>query len=250
MPLTRLRRIVRRLRAPRGCPWDRRQTHRTLKACLVEETYEVLDAIERDDAAAMREELGDLLLQCVFHAVLEEERGRFTLEDAIRQVCAKLVRRHPHVFARGRRVTARGALTQWEILKRGEQAGRRGLDGVPRALPALLRAARIQDKAARQGFEWQRFAQARAKLGEELRELDAAIRSRRKPAVERELGDALFALAKVGRFLRADPEDALQAANDRFTRSYHRLERAVASTGRRMHEAPPAELYALWRKGR
>ena len=250
MPLDRLERIVRRLRAPNGCPWDRRQTHRSLKACLIEETYEVLDALERDDARALQEELGDLLLQVVFHAELERERGRFRLEDAIRHVSAKLVRRHPHVFTRGRKVAARGALAQWEIIKRGEQPRRAGLDGVPKALPALLRAVRVQDKAARQGFEWQRFSQAFAKFDEELGEFRTAIRSRRTRAIRAELGDALFALAKVARFLKLDPEDALQAASDRFTRRFHRLERRVAATGQRMHEVPPAELYRLWRRGR
>src|SRR5262245_60834306 len=140
MSLKRLERIVTRLRAPDGCPWDKRQTHRSLKPNLLEETYEVLDAIERDDPRALREELGDLLLQFVFHAAIAADKDRFTLAEAITDVCNKLVRRHPHVFGRGKKVSAAGALKQWEILKHAEKPKRSGLDGVPRALPALLRA--------------------------------------------------------------------------------------------------------------
>ena len=247
MSLTNLRRIVRRLRAKDGCPWDRRQTHRSLKANLIEETYEVIDAIDRDDAAAMREELGDLLLQVVFHASLEEDRGRFRLEDAIRSVCEKLVRRHPHVFGKGKQIGAARALSQWEQLKRTEKPRKSGLDGVPPALPALLRAARIQAKASRLGFEWRRKAEAVAKFEEELGELRRAMRSGRRGAIRHELGDVLFACAKVARFLHLDPEDTLQAANTRFMRRFAKLERAVARTGKPMHEVPPPVLYRLWR---
>jgi len=259
--LKRLERIVRRLRSPGGCPWDRRQTHRSLRAGLIEEAYEVLDAVERNDPDALKEELGDLMLQIVLHAEIERERGRFRLADAIRHVSAKLVRRHPHVFGRGRRVDAEGALKQWEILKREERAAKVGapragaagartasLDSVPRALPALLRAARIQSKAARLGFEWQELSQALAKFDEETRELKAAVRSGRRGEIEHELGDALFALAKVARFVGLDPEGALQTANARFVRRFHSLEKALARSGRMMHRVPPMELYGLWRK--
>ncbi len=248
--LARLRRIVRRLRGPGGCPWDRRQTHRSIKSNLLEETYEVLEALERDDPRMMEEELGDLLLQVVFHAQIEEERGRLRLEDVMRHVSDKLVRRHPHVFRRGKRISAARALAQWERLKRDEKPKRSGLDGVPAALPALLRATRVQAKAARLGFEWKRLGEALAKFDEESRELKAALRSRRRAAIRHELGDALFALAKVAKFLGLDPEDTLQAANDRFITRFHALERRVAATGRRMHELPPARLQALWRQGR
>lgn len=250
MSIKRLTRIVDRLRARDGCPWDRRQTHRTLKPNLVEETYEVLHAIDRGSPSELKEELGDLLLQVVFHASIERERGRFTLDDAIRHVCDKLVRRHPHVFARGRRVNAAGALAQWEVLKGAEKPRRSGLDGVPPGLPALLRAGRLQSKAARLGFEWTRLRQAVAKLDEELRELRTAMRRGRRREVRHELGDVLFALAKLARFLALDPEDTLQAANDRFIRRFRRMERAVRRSGRRIHEVPARELYALWRRRR
>jgi len=250
MPLERLRRIVRRLRAKRGgCPWDRRQTHKSLKASLLEETYEVLDAIDRNDNKALREELGDLLLQIVFHAAIEEEQGRFRLEDVIREHCEKLVRRHPHVFARGRKVDAAGALRQWEHIKHAEKPSRSGLASVPKALPALYRATRIQAKASRLGFEWRRREQAIAKFDEELGEFRRAMHRGHRGAIAHELGDLLFALAKVARFMHLDPEDTLQAANRRFIDRFGRLERTVAASGRRMHEVRPEELYRLWRAG-
>ncbi|MEK7474469.1 MAG: nucleoside triphosphate pyrophosphohydrolase [Candidatus Coatesbacteria bacterium] len=252
MSLRRLQTIVKRLRAKRGgCPWDRRQTHQSLKAGLLEETYEVLDAIDRHDPKALREELGDLLLQIVFHADIEENAGRFTLEDVIREHCEKLVRRHPHVFARGRKVNAGGALKQWELIKRTEKpAGASGLGTVPKALPALYRAARIQAKASRLGFEWRRRSQAIAKFDEELGEFRTAVRRGRRREITHELGDLLFALAKVARFLDLDPETTLQAANRRFIDRFGKLERTVAKSGRRMHEVKPEELYRLWRKQR
>jgi tetrapyrrole methylase family protein/MazG family protein len=248
MPLKRLEKIVRRLRSKRGCPWDQRQTHASLKSSLIEETYEVLDAIDRKDANALKEELGDLLLQIVFHAEIARSRDRFDMDDVMSAVCDKLIRRHPHVFARGRKVSAEGALKQWELLKREEKAGRSPLASVPPALPALMRAIRIQNKAARLGFEWRRFSQAYAKVDEELGELRTAIRRRRRAEIRRELGDTLFALAKAAKFLGIDPEDALQAANARFIGRFHALERAVARSGRDMGSVRPEELYVMWRK--
>jgi MazG family protein len=249
--LARLRGIVRRLRGPGGCPWDRRQTHASLKANLIEETYEVIDAIDRRDARALREELGDLLLQCVFHASIEEDRRTFRLADALNDVNEKLIRRHPHVFGRGKKIGAAEALRQWERLKVAERGStsrpRGGLDGVPRALPALARAARIQAKAARLGFEWRTFAGAWAKFREESGELDRAIRSRRRSAIRHELGDAFFALAKVARFLNLDPEDELQRANARFIRRFGILESKIRTSGTPMHRKRKADLHRLWR---
>ncbi len=246
----RLLRIVRRLRSARGCPWDRRQTHRSIRTNLIEEAWEVVDAINRDDPVSLREELGDLLMQVVFHAVIEEQRGRFRFADVERAVCAKLVRRHPHVFGRGRRMAPAAVLRQWERLKRAEKPERGGLGGVPRAMPSVLRAVRIQGKASRLGFEWRTRAQAVAKFGEELREFRAAMRGGKRSSVRHELGDLMFALVKVARFLRLNPDDALQAASDRFIRRFHSLERAVASSGRKLYEVKPEELYRMWRRGR
>lgn len=250
--LTRLRRIVKRLRGKDGCPWDRRQTHRSLKSNLLEETYEVLETIDANDAEHMKEELGDLLLQCVFHASIEEDKGRFSLDDALRHVNDKLIRRHPHVFGRGRKISAAMALRQWERLKVREKGGApmAGLAGVPRALPALARATRIQAKAARLGFEWRDFSGAWRKFEEESRELGSALRSKRRSAIRHELGDALFALAKVAKFLHLDPEDELQRANARFIRRFGLLESNVRKTGKPMHEFRKEDLYRLWRSGR
>ncbi len=253
--LERLRRIVKRLRGRHGCPWDQRQTHRSLKPNLIEETYEVLEAIDTNDADGMKEELGDLLLQCVFHASLAEDRGRFKLADALKHVNDKLIRRHPHVFGKGRKISAAMALKQWERLKVLEKSAdetkpKSGLDGIPRALPALARAARIQAKAARLGFEWRTFDGAWKKYEEESRELKEALRSKRRSAIRHELGDALFALAKVARFLHLDPEDELQRANARFIKRFAILESNIRKTGRPMHKMRKEVLYRLWRSGR
>ncbi len=250
--LDRLRRIVSRLRGKDGCPWDQCQTHRSLKPNLIEETYEVLEAIDENDAESMKEELGDLMLQCVFHASIEEGKKHFRLEDALRHVNDKLIRRHPHVFGRGKKIGAAMALKQWERLKVQEKGAtsKTGLSGIPKALPALARASRIQSKAARLGFEWRNFSGAWRKYEEESRELKAALRSNRRSAIRHELGDALFALAKVARFLRLDPEDELQRANARFIRRFGILESNVRKTGKPMHRIRKEELYRLWRSGR
>ena len=255
MGIDRLVRIVRRLRSRNGCPWDRRQTHRSLKPNLLEETYEVLDAIDRDSPAALKEELGDLLMQVVFHAVLAEERGRFRLADAIRHVCDKLVHRHPHVFARGRKtrlrrasngngrergrqMSAAGALRQWETLKRSEKPRRSGMDGVPAALPALLRATRVQSKAARLGCAPAGTASVRRRLKRALRRFPGAGR----PA-SRHLGEALFSLVLLARGRKLDAEGALQAEADRFIRKFRSLERRTTRTGRK---PTGKELEKLW----
>jgi len=250
MNAERLVALVRRLRGKRGCPWDRRQTHRSIRTNLIEETWETIEAIERDNPAAMREELGDLLMQVVFHAAIEEQKGRFSFSDVVKGVCEKLVRRHPHVFGRRRDMAVDAAYRQWERLKRVEKPGRGGLAGVPRAMPSVLRAVRIQGKASRLGFEWRRAAQAEAKLEEELHELRAAVRSRKRDHIRHELGDVMFALVKLARFLGVNPDDALQAASDRFTRRFHSLEDRLEKTGRKMHETRPEELYRMWRRSR
>jgi tetrapyrrole methylase family protein/MazG family protein len=248
MPAESLLRIIRKLRGKGGCPWDRRQTHRSIRTNLIEETYEVIDAIDRDDPRAMKEELGDLLMQVVFHSVIEEQRGRFRFSDVVRAVCEKLVRRHPHVFARGRNLNPEAVIQQWERLKKTEKPGRGGLAGVPRAMPSILRAVRIQSKASRLGFEWRRREQALAKLEEEIREFREAVRGGRRAEIRHELGDVMFALVKAGRFLKQDPDDALQSANDRFTKRFHKMEKKLDRQDRKMHEVEPEELYKLWRR--
>lgn len=238
---------MRRLRSPAGCPWDRRQTHRSIRINLIEETYEVIDAIDRNDPQALKEELGDLLLHVLLHAQIEEERGNFRLEDVFRSISEKLVRRHPHVFGRRKGISAARAVEQWEVLKHRERGNRGALKSVPRALPALIRAVRVQNKAARLGFEWRRFGQAMEKLDEEMEEFRSAVRGKNRGAARREIGDVFFALAKVAKFMRLNPEDELNSATNRFVERFSKLERAVRSMGTRMDRMKPEELYRLWR---
>ncbi|MBI3872318.1 MAG: nucleoside triphosphate pyrophosphohydrolase, partial [candidate division Zixibacteria bacterium] len=201
--------IMARLRGPKGCPWDRKQNHQTLLPYLIEEAYEVVDTVHRRDIAALREELGDLLLQIVFHAQLASERKRFTITDVTDTICRKLIARHPHVFARRRRLSAEQVLGNWEKIKlaeSGDQARRGVLDGLPRSLPALLAAYRIQEKTSRFGFDWDDPMPVLGKVNEEVGELRRSLRgsraNRRKPEVEHELGDLFFALVNLARHLK------------------------------------------------
>lgn len=250
------------LRSPRGCPWDRRQTHATLRPFLIEEAYELIDAIDRRDLDALPGELGDVLFQCVFHAQLGAERGRFDIVDAIDAISAKLIRRHPHVFTRSGRPLPRRArrsantpaavLTQWEAIKAAEQktAGRRQrlLAGVPRALPGLVRAHEIGTRVAAVGFDWPDADGVARKLSEELRELAAARRTGRRREIEEELGDVLFTVANLARKLGLDAEAALRRANDKFSRRFEAVETRLERRGRSVHAATPRELNAEWNR--
>ncbi len=255
----RLVEIMAALRSPAGCPWDRKQTHASLRPFLLEETYEALEALDREDFEALPEELGDVLFQCVFHAQLAAEARRFDVADAIESIIAKLVRRHPHVFTPAgeplaltskRRLAASGAVVeQWERLKASEQraAGvrQRVLSGVPRSLPALLRAHEIGLRVAAVGFDWARPDDVLDKIDEEVRELRAAFGEGRARAAE-ELGDLLFSIANLARRLDLEPESALRAANDKFTRRFEAVEDRLAAAGRSVHESSLAELEEAW----
>jgi MazG family protein len=259
--LARLVRVMATLRSPAGCPWDREQTHASLRAHLIEETYEAIDAIDRRDMPALTAELGDVLFQCVFHAQIAAERGEFDLADAIASITTKLVRRHPHVFtAAGRPLgagrrrasdirTAAAVKAQWETIKAAEQqqAGRerRVLAGVPAAMPALLRAHEIGRRVAAVGFDWPRAGDVVDKIDEEVRELRAAVAEGGTRAAE-ELGDLLFSMANLARKLGIEPEAALRAANDKFTRRFGELEARFDAAGRGVHGATLDELEAAW----
>ncbi|HUF46934.1 MAG TPA: nucleoside triphosphate pyrophosphohydrolase [Vicinamibacterales bacterium] len=254
--LARLVRLVRTLRAPGGCPWDRRQTHASLRPFLLEETYEALEALDRGDLSALPGELGDVLFQCVFHAEIADEAGHFDLADAIDAVVAKLVRRHPHVFTpsgrpHGRRALARASqvVEQWERVKAGEQQSSgqpvRILAGIPRAMPALLRAHEIGSRVAAVGFDWPYAGQIIDKLDEEVRELRAAVAESPARTAE-ELGDVLFTLANLSRKLGIEPESALRAANDKFTARFAAVEDRLARAGRSVHDSDPEALEAAW----
>jgi ATP diphosphatase len=261
--IARLVRLMAALRSPRGCPWDREQTHETLRAHLIEETYEAIDAIDRRSFDALPGELGDVLFQCVFHAQLGAEAGRFDLADAIDAISAKLIRRHPHVFTPdGRLLAARarkrsGIRTpakvkeQWEQIKAREQAAsgarKRVLAGVPRSMPALLRAHEIGRRVGAVGFDWSRPEDVVGKVDEEVRELRESLTE--GPArVGEELGDLLFSLANLSRKLGIEPESALRAANDKFTRRFEALETEFERQGRSVHDANLEEMEAVWQQ--
>ena len=244
--------VVARLRAPDGCPWDREQTPASLRPYLIEETYEVLEALTGDDPKAVCDELGDLLLQIVLHAQIASEAGQFTVEDVIASIVAKMVRRHPHVFADAVVTSAEEVSQQWTRIKREERqaAASNGhasaLDGLPRELPALHAATRTGERAARVGFDWSTAKGALAKAREELNELEEALASGDPTRTEHELGDALFALASVGRLANQNPEMALRTALTRFGARFRHVEEALQAQDRDMEHATPAELDALW----
>ncbi|MGP8034485.1 MAG: nucleoside triphosphate pyrophosphohydrolase [Steroidobacteraceae bacterium] len=247
--------LMARLRDPqRGCPWDLEQTFATIAPFTIEEAYEVADAIERGDPGQLRDELGDLLFQVAFHARMAEERGWFAFADVAESVHAKLVRRHPHVFA-GAQLQTHELPREWEAQKAREReqsaklrADDRGaLAAVPRSLPALMRAAKLGRRAARVGFDWPDAQGVRAKVAEELAELDAAAGS---DAVAEELGDLLFAVVNLSRHLGLDAEAALRAANAKFERRFRRMERLAGERGRTLEDLSAAEWDELWREAK
>jgi tetrapyrrole methylase family protein/MazG family protein len=240
--------LMEMLRGPDGCPWDRQQSLTDLKPFVIEEAYEVVDAIDRDDSGALREEIGDLLLEAVFVAQIAREEERFDIYDAITAIHDKLVRRHPHVFADTIADTADAVLTNWEKMKSAERAEQNQglLSGVPSALPALLKASRLTEKAARVGFDWESTNDVISKLEEETRELKEAIASGERKAIEHELGDLLFTLANISRRLDVNAEEALQETNRRFTRRFGYIEQSLRSTSKTFEETTLAELDRLW----
>jgi tetrapyrrole methylase family protein/MazG family protein len=273
-------RLMARLRAPDGCPWDRKQTHESLKPYLVEEAYEVLETIDRRDPAHLREELGDLLLQILFHAQIGAEEGTFTIDAVMHSLAEKLTRRHPHVFGPAREPGAPTnpdqVVSRWEQIKREErkQAGRSApdqarsqpaassLDGVPKTLPALLRAYQLQARASRVGFDWPHTGEGVEriikKIGEEVQELREVLQTRPSdPAqdharhhIEAEFGDILFALVNLARVLKANPEEALRKATNRFADRFRYIETGAARSGRDLEDMTLTEMDALWEEAK
>ena len=242
-------RIMARLRAPGGCPWDREQSHRTLQKYLVEEACELLDAIEDANDAQMADELGDLLLQVVFHCQIAAEDRRFDLQAVARLLCEKLVRRHPHVFGEAVVHDAAGVVRQWEEIKRGEPAAQQrpsALDGLPRHLPALATAEKLQKRAAKLGFDWPDRQGVVDKLHEEVRELTEALAHGNDEHTADELGDLLFSVVNLCRSLGVDPEDCLRRANRKFRRRFAHVEQCVAASGRGFKDFRLDELDAFW----
>jgi MazG family protein len=254
-----------RLRAPNGCPWDREQTHETLRTYLLEEAYEVLDALEGGDDAKLAEEMGDLLLQIVFHSQIAAEEGRFTVSDVVKEIHEKMVRRHPHVFGEKRARDAAEVLKNWEQLKaeerrsksrkepgervKAEKAGSL-LDGVSRALPATLEALQLTRRAARIGFDWENADGIVEKMQEETVELRGAVHGGDRSKLEEETGDLLFAAVNLARFLHVDPEIALKKANAKFCARFREMERLAAETGRELANVPREEMERFWERAK
>ncbi len=253
--LGRLFEVMERLLGEGGCPWDREQSPRSLRPYLLEETYELLEALDREDEAAIHEELGDVLYQVYFQAALFERQGRFGLASVARAMADKLVRRHPHVFEEHRARSAQQARAAWDAVKRAERGARGGepasaLDGVPKALPALARAQKLQARAARRGFDWRSIEGVLAKLDEERAELEEALAGGEAQRVHEEVGDLLFTLVNLARFAGVDAEEALREANARFERRFRDVERQAQRSGRALEEATLEELEAMWQEAK
>jgi len=244
--LYKLVEVMRRLRSVNGCPWDREQTHQSLKPYLLEETYEVLNALDSGDDEHFKEELGDLLLQIVFHTQLAAEEGRFTIDDVAQSIVDKLVRRHPHVFGDVKVGNSEEVLQNWEKIKKGE--GKKSvLDGVPEHLPALLKARRVQEKAKRVGFDWDSVDGAFEKLVEEMRELKEVVSLGKAGGAEEEFGDILFSIVNISRFLGIDAEDSLRKTINKFMKRFHAIEERIRKKGDKpLEEYTLEELDALW----
>ena len=241
-PLDELVEVMDRLLGPDGCPWDREQTHASLTRYLIEETYEVVEAIDENDMAQLKEELGDLLLQIVFHSALSERQGAFDLNQVTKTVTEKMINRHPHVFGTMQLDTSDDVLDKWEGFKKKE-GKRRVLEGIPKHLPALMRAEKMQAKAARVGFDWPVIDGAMDKLVEEVREL---ARAENQEQVAEEMGDVLFAVVNIARFLGVDPEDALQKTNNKFAYRFGYVEQVLKDKGKRWEEVTLEQMDTIW----
>lgn len=237
--------IMDRLLSPDGCPWDREQTHQSLIRYLIEESYEVIDAINEQDMSKLKEELGDLLLQVVFHAALAQREGAFDFADIAQAVSKKMVDRHPHVFGEMELNTSDDVLDKWESFKKKE--GRKNLlEGIPRGMPALMRAEKLQEKASRVGFDWSEIDGAVDKFKEEIDELSLANGAE----IEEEMGDVLFSLVNVARFKNIEPEQSLQASNDKFTRRFNYIEEKIKQAGREFHDLDLEDMDLLWEEAK
>lgn len=245
--------IVRLLRAPDGCPWDREQTHASIRKNLIEETYEVAEAIDQSDALSLREELGDLLLQIVLHSQIEKEACCFDFGDVCSDICHKLIIRHPHVFSDTRADTTEEVLTNWDIIKqstKGQSTAAQTLESVPKTLPALMRADKVQHRAAKTGFDYTDVQMALAGLRDEIAELEQAMQAGTAAETADELGDVLFSAVNVARKLGFEPEETLGAATDKFCRRFAETERLAGVCGRPLRQSTMDELDELWRQAK
>jgi len=249
----RLVELMAKLRGPEGCPWDRKQTPDSLKPFLVEECYEVIDALEDGAPDKIREELGDLLFQIVFHARIAEEAGQFTINDIITAIHEKMTRRHPHVFGEETLTTAEEVVSKWEDIKRkekGHEDRKSILEGVPKELPALLRAHRLQERAARVGFDWAHLNEALPKLDEEIAEFKESLKTEDAGKIEEELGDVFFMLVNLSRFLGLNPEDALRKTIGKFIHRFRYIEEHAEQAGRSLNNMTMDEMEKLWQEAK
>ena len=244
--------IMRKLRSPEGCPWDREQTHESLVPYLIEETYEVVDAITKRDYENLREELGDLLLQVVFHSQIASEEGKFTIDDVVDGICKKLIFRHPHVFGdRDDIKTSEDVLEKWEEFKKKEGKKRESLlDGIPESLPALDYALKLQKRAAKVGFDWKDFEGIKEKLLEEIEEVEESYRKGNREKIEEEVGDLLFMVVNLARALNVNPEIALRKANQKFVRRFSYIEKKAREKGKSLEEMSLEEMEELWQEAK
>ncbi|MDP4151926.1 MAG: nucleoside triphosphate pyrophosphohydrolase [Bacillota bacterium] len=248
-----LKEIVRILRAPGGCPWDRQQTHESIRKNFIEETYEAIEAIDNKDAELLEEELGDVLLQVLLHAEMEEESGIFGIRDVVDGICKKLILRHPHVFGDVSAETSEQVLKNWDEIKKKEKSQKNEsevLNSVAKSLPALMRAVKLQHKASKAGFDWDDYSGALEKIKEETSELELAIKNNDQPNIEEELGDLLFSVVNVCRFFKVEPEEALTKTSDKFVSRFSKVEKLAAGQGRDMKEMTLEELDKLWEKSK
>ena len=242
-PIEKFVKIVRRLR--KDCPWDREQTHKSLRPSLIEETYEVIEAIDQNNADELKKELGDLLLHIVLHTVMAEEEKSFTLEDVIGSISEKMIRRHPHVFGNTAVKDSQEVKRNWEHIKMSE--GRKSvIDGVPKEMPALLRALRIQEKASKIGFDWKKKRDVWKKVDEEIGELAGAERSKNHAHIEEEYGDLLFSLVNYSRFIGVNPEFALKGSIDKFSKRFYHIEKELLRRGKRIGTVSMKEMDEIW----
>ncbi|MBD3393242.1 MAG: nucleoside triphosphate pyrophosphohydrolase [Chitinivibrionales bacterium] len=244
--------IVRRLRAPDGCPWDREQTHASILSCLLDETYEFFEAVDEDDSDKMREELGDLLLQVVLQAQMADEAGRFDIEDVARGISEKIIRRHPHVFGDTEARSSKEVLANWELIKKQEKGDTRKylVDGIPVNLPALFRAEKMQRRVARVGFDWKDITPVLDKVEEEFGEFRAALAHNNQAHAEEELGDILFALVNVARHKGICAEEALRHTVNKFARRFRYIEEQYQRSGKKLEDASLEDMDALWEESK
>ncbi len=251
MPFDTLIKIMETLRGPQGCPWDKEQTRESLKSFLVEELYELLEALDEDNPDKIKEELGDLLFQIVFHCHLSKEVGQFDITDVINKIIDKMINRHPHVFGKDNLKTSKDLLIHWEKHKKREGRKRESvLNGVPKALPALLRAHRLQDKASRVGFDWERIEDVFKKFDEEFNELKSAVDKKDREAIEEELGDIFFVLVRISSFVSVNPEDALRKTISKFIHRFRHIEIKSSEQGKKLSDMTLEEMDILWKESK